>query len=329
MKKWYLLLLSLTAALVLFMALSVLYESASFEDPAPNGIVQIVLKSTEGPSMDFWSVVGQGIRDAAREFDLEVEISGPRYEKEISRQINILDSVIAKNPPLIILAASDYIRLADSVERAHAQGIPVITLDSGIDSDLPVCFVATDNVEAGIRAGEEMKRLLIDHDRKKLAIVSHIRETATAIEREKGVRYALGDDDIIASVDCDVDDSIAYQLTMELMENEELGGIVALNEVVTLGAARAVRDAGRKGEVLIVGFDNAEEELAFLEEGIIQATVVQRPYNMGYLSVKAAVNHLQNKRVAPLVDTGSVLITKENMFERQYQELLFPFSGVR
>ena len=57
--------------------------------------------------------------------------------------------------------------------------------------------------------------------------------------------------------------------------------------------------------------------------------MVQRPYNMGYLSVRAAVKHLQGKQVDPLVDTGSVLITKENMFERQYQELLFPFSGVR
>jgi ribose transport system substrate-binding protein len=329
MKKWYLLLLSLTAALVLFMALSVLYESASSEETAPDGTVEIVLKSTEGPSMDFWSVVGQGIRDAAREFDIQVEISGARYEKDINRQINIMDNVIAKNPPLIILAATDYVRLVDAVEKAHEKGIPVITLDSGIDSDLPVSFVATDNVEAGIKAGEEMKRLLSAHDRKKLAIVSHIRETATAIEREKGVRYVLGDEDIIASVDCDVDDQIAYEMTMQLMENEELGGIVALNEVVTLGAARAVRDAGRKGEVLVVGFDNAVEELAFLEEGIIQATVVQRPYNMGYLSVKAAVDKLKGREIDPLVDTGSVLITKENMFERQYQELLFPFSGVK
>ena len=267
MKKWYLLLLSLTAALVLFMALSILYESATSEDPAPEGTIEIVLKSTEGPSMDFWSVVGQGIHDAAREFDVKVEISGPRFEKEINRQINILDSVIARNPPLIILAASDYVRLVDSVEEAHGRGIPVITLDSGIDSDLPVSFVATDNVEAGTKAGEEMKRLIGGHNKKKLAILSHLKETATAIEREEGVRLALGDEDIISSLDCNVDDEIAYRLAMELMENEELGGIVALNEVVTLGAARAVRDAGRKGEVLVVGFDNAVEELAFLRKG--------------------------------------------------------------
>ncbi len=91
MKKWYLLIVSLMAALMLFMALSLFYDSASPEAPAPSGTIQIVLKSTVGPSMDFWNVVNQGIQDAAREFNVQVELSGPRYEKEINRQINIME----------------------------------------------------------------------------------------------------------------------------------------------------------------------------------------------------------------------------------------------
>ena len=225
-------------------------------------------------------------------------------------QINILDNVIAKNPPLIILAANDYVKLVDSVERAHEQGIPIITIDSGVDSDIPISFVATNNVDAGIKAGEEMKRLLDGRDRKKIAIVSHIRETATAIERERGVRQALSDEDIIGTWYCEVKQDIAYEITLKLLENPELGGIVALNEVASLGVARAIRETGSKTDVLVVGFDNAVQELSDLEEGIIQATVVQRPYNMGYLSVKAAADYLKGNDIDPLVDTGSVLITK-------------------
>jgi len=317
------------AALVLFMALALFYDSTSTEVPAPEGAIEIVLKSKEGPSMDFWNVVYQGIRDAAREFDVTVEISGARFESEINRQINIMESVINKNPPMIILAASDYQRLVDSVEEAHARGIPVITVDSGVNSDLPISFVATNNIEAGMKAGREMKRLLENSDRKTIAIISHNRETATGIEREKGVREAFGDENIIGTWVCDVSDEIAYRVTMELINNTDIGGLVALNEVVSLGTARAVRDAGKKGRILVVGFDNAVQELSDLEEGVIQATVVQKPYNMGYLSVKAAVDYLKGIRIEPEVDTGSVLITQDNMFERQYQELLFPFSDVK
>ncbi|MDC7241411.1 MAG: substrate-binding domain-containing protein, partial [Spirochaetales bacterium] len=239
-------------------------------------------------------------------------------------------SVIQKRPSLIILAAADYVRLVDSVEQAEALGIPVITLDSGVKSDVPVSFVATDNLEAGIKAGEEMRRLMENHERKKVLIMSHIAETATAIDRERGVRMALGDESIIGTWFCDADEDISYRITTDLLKKHpDLGGIVGLNEMASLGVARAVNDAGRKGDILVVAFDNAVQELSFLEEGVIHATVVQRPYNMGYLSVKAAADYLKGGTVAPLMDTGSVLITKENMFERQYQELLFPVSGIK
>jgi ribose transport system substrate-binding protein len=329
LKRWYLLMSSLMAALALFMALSLFYDSASSEVPAPEGTIEIVLKSIVGQPMDFWDVVDQGIVDAAREFGVNVEVSGPRFEKEINSQIQILDNIIQKNPPLIILAASDYKKLVESVERASLQGIPIITIDSGVDSDIPISFVATNNVDAGVKAGEEMKRLIDEHDRKQIAIVSHIQETATAIERERGVRSALEGENIIGTWFCDVEQDIAYQITLELLKNPDLGGIVALNEVASLGVARAIRESNSKRDVLVVGFDNAVQELSDLEEGIIQATVVQRPYNMGYLSVKAAADYLKGNDIDPLVDTGSVLITKDNMFERQYQELLFPFSGIK
>ena len=76
----------------------------------------------------------------------------------------------------------------------------------------------------------------------------------------------------------------------------------------------------------VVGFDNAPEELAYLERGILKATVVQRPYNMGYMAIKTAVEYLRGKEVESVIDTGSVLITAENMFQRKYQELLFPVN---
>jgi len=326
MKNWYLLLLSLMSALVLFFILSFFYGQNTPEKLNLDRPIQVILKSMDEQPMDFWTVVKSGIEEAAKEFGVQVEVKGPRFEKEINRQITITNRAIELDPPLIILAASDYKRLVESIKRANDQGIPVITLDSGVDSDIPASFIATDNIDAGNKAGMEMKRLLESSENKEIAIVSHIRETATAIDREAGIRDALEDETIIGTWFCDVEPVKAYKITLDLLKNDKLGGIVALNEIATLGVARAIDEQNAQDRVLVVGFDNAVRELAYLEEGIIKATVVQRPYNMGYLTVKTAVDYISGDKVPSVIDTGSILITRENMFKREYQELLFPFS---
>jgi ribose transport system substrate-binding protein len=194
-----------------------------------------------------------------------------------------------------------------------------------VNSDVPLSFIATDNHAAGVLAGAEMRRLMRSNDRKEIAIMSHSRGTATAIDREEGVRESLADENVIGTWYCDVNEQLAYEITMELLDNPRLGGIVALNEAASLGVARAVEERGTKDSVLVVGFDSAARELTYIERGILKATVVQRPYNMGYLAVKTAVEHLLGRRVESFIDTGAVLINAENMFRREFQELLFPF----
>lgn len=325
MRNWLVWILSLVAAGALFLVLSFVYRQSTPDAPAELPPVPVVLKSVAQP-MDFWDIVSRGMRQASREFGVPVEATGPPHERDIDEQLAIVEEVIARNPPLIILAASDFNRLADPVARATARGIPVITMDSGVNSDEPISFVATDNVEAGIKAGTEMARLISGRTPGVVAIVSHIRETATAIEREQGVREALEGVPIAGTWFCDVDQEKAYQITMDLLQRPEIGGIVSLNEVATLGVAGAVQDAGAADRVLIVGFDNAVQELSYLQQGVIQALVVQRPFDMGYFAVKTAYEHLVGEQVSPRINTGSLLVTADNMFDPGYQEILFPFN---
>jgi len=325
MRNWFVWILSLVAAGALFLVLSFVYRQSTPDSPAVLPTVPVVLKSVAQP-MDFWDVVSRGMRQASREFGIPVEAIGPPHERDIDQQLAIIDEVIADRPPLIILAASDYNRLAEPVSRASALGIPVITMDSGVNSNEPISFVATDNVEAGIKAGTEMARLIKDHSPGGVAIVSHIRETATAIEREEGVREALQGLTIAGTWFCDVDQDKAYAITTDLLSRPEIGGIVSLNEVSTLGVANAVADAGAQARVIVVGFDNAVQELSFLQRNVIKALVVQRPFDMGYFAVKTAYEYLTGKEVSPRINTGSLLVTADNMFEPGYQEILFPFN---
>ncbi len=325
MKKLHLLLMSATLATLLFISLTMYYEQSTSKNTKLEGNIIIVLKAI-GQPMDFWAIVQQGIKEASREFGAQVSVTGPMYEREVLDQIRIMRKVIKQNPRLIILAASDYNKLRKPVREAYEHGIPVITLDSAVNSDTPISFIATNNVEAGKKAGREMVHLLKNRKRKNIAIVSHIKGTATAIERERGIRAACRECNIIGTWYCNVEEKEAYRITKELIKYHNIDGIIALNEVSTLGVAQAVDELNAKERVTVVGFDNAPREMEYLEAGVIKATVIQNPYKMGYLAVKTAVEYLKGQAVPRLINTGSLLITKKNMFNREYQEIIFPFS---
>ena len=118
----------------------------------------------------------------------------------------------------------------------------------------------------------------------------------------------------------------AYAKVMEILRNDPgVTGVIGLNEGTTVGAGRAIRELGLKDRVTLVGFDNSLEEIKFLEEGVLKATVIQRPFSMGYLSIKTAAEVISGKKVPRTIDTGSLVITRKNMYEEENQKLLFPF----
>ncbi|WP_372635714.1 substrate-binding domain-containing protein [Cohnella sp.] len=297
------------------------------DDAAKPLNVTVVIKSVS-KEMEFWQVLTEGVHAAGKEFGVNARVVGPQRETDIDIQIDMLRQVVREKPDVILLAAADYNRLAPLAEEIDKAGIPIITIDSGVNSRIPRSFIATDNVEAGKEAARKLAGLL--EGPAQVAIISYVKETATQIERERGVREVLEADgrfEIVGTYFSDGDENIAYETTKELLRKHPgLKGVVGLNEPSSVGAGRAIKDMGRAGEVLLVGFDSSIDEVRLLEEGVIQATVVQRPFNMGYLGIKTAVDLMGGRKVPASVDTGSLVITKANMYEEENQQLVFPFN---
>ncbi len=328
MKRGYWLYISVITAALLYIILLNLSGQGPQKDQLKDRSVIVVLKSIAQP-MDFWDVVKTGMEEAARESGMLLSFTGPPHEQMVDIQIDLFYEAVRQSPDMIILAAGDYDRLVEPVEYAYRLGIPVLTMDSAVNTELPISFVATDNVEAGFKAGSAMGHIIDSMNLGRLEhvmIMSHSKGTATAIEREKGVRMGLEGYNIIGTWYCDIDYQVAYDLTTEILNTLTVDAIIGLNEVSTLGVADAVYDLGLGGIIPIVGFDNAAREMAYLESGVLHATVVQRPYNMGYVSIKQAEHYLMGRNIEPMVNTGSILITRENMFLPEYQEVLFPFD---
>ena len=277
--------------------------------------------------MEFWEVLVDGVNAAAKEFGVEAFVRGPQKEIDVDTQIAILEQTIKEKPDAIVLAAADYKRLVPAVEAAHKAGIPLITVDSGVDSDVIRSSIATDNIAAGRKLGQAVVDL--SGGRAKVAIISFVQNATTQLDRERGVREvleALPGIELIGTHYSDGFVEKAYELTKQLLtEHDDLTAIVGLNEPSTVGAGRAIKELGLGGQVILVGFDSSLDEVKLLEEGIMQVTVVQRPFNMGYLGIKTALQVIRGDKVERQIDTGSVVINRANMYEEEHQKLLFPF----
>lgn len=296
----------------------------SKEEPGTKKIIVGVKALDEN---EFWRVLIEGVNTASREFGVDVSVVGPSQEIEVDLQIQLLEEAVKQKPDAIVLAAGDYHRLVPVAESIRKAGIPLIMIDSAVNGDYAQSLIATDNVNAGQKAGKELSSRLSEHA--KVAIISFVQGTSTQIEREQGVRSILeqrGGTEIVGTYYSEGKEERAYEITKKLLlERPDLNGIVGLNEPSTVGAGRAIRELGLVGKVKLVGFDSSVKEVKLLEEGVLQSTIVQKPFNIGYLGIKTAVSVIEGDRMPRHIYTDSVIINKDNMYTEENQKLLFPF----
>lgn len=289
--------------------------------------ISVILKNTDFTN-DFWNALRNGVAVAATDYNVRYEIKGPKDEISVEEQIFNVEEAIAKKPDAIVLAAADFNRLVPLAHKIRMQHIQLVTIDSSINSNDPACVISTDNFEAGVKAGNTMMKYLYLHTDSRVVIFSYIKTSSTAIDRENGVRsYLQGKVKIDETLYYLSEEHIAYDLTKELLKKEPLpDGIIALNLPGTTGCARALKESGRFKKIVLIGFDSSAAVIEYLQEGVIRETIVQKPFNMGYLGIKAARELIDGKIVKPFIDTGSESINRENMFLSENQKLLFPVN---
>ena len=312
-------------ALVAAVVVSVAYRNDA--KPALGKEKVVAIFKTPATTNAFWASVSDGVVSGAQDYGLAISIRAPRDEIYVDEQIQIMEGTIAERPAAIVLAAADFQQLIEPVREAKARGIKVVCVDSFIESDDADAKIGTDNFEAGQKCGAALLRHLPEGA--KVAVMSYVQGSSTAIGRESGLRDALGDRVAVTGTSYSSSgEDLAYIQAKEILARAgPLSGIAALNLPTLLGAAKALAESGRKDSIVLVGVDNSAEVMKYLERGVIRDTIVQKPFNMGYLSMATVRELLSGKRPKAYVNTGSVDINKGNMFEPENQKLLFPVSG--
>lgn len=275
---------------------------------------------------DFWKLLIDGVEMAAAENKMDVTVVGAENEDNCEVQHELIEWAIEQKPDAILLCPSRYTETTLYAKKIVEQNIPLILVDSALNEDVADAIVATDNVRLGQVEGSFMKQFVKEDSC--IVIVGHVKDSSTAIEREKGVRQGLAEheDKIVDVVFCNSDYDKAYDLMVGLLkEYPEIDLVAGLNEYSAVGAARAIKDMQLQDKIRVVGIDSSLEEIQMLEEGIFEGIVIQNPFKMGYLGVEEAVKILHKEKTSGKVDSGCELITRDSVYTEENQKLLFPF----
>lgn len=279
----------------------------------------------KGTTHIFWQSIYRGAKDAGEEAGVEIFWHGPERESSREKQIQIVEDFIARKISGVVLAPIDSTALVPQVERLYAKKIPCVIIDSGIDTDKYVSFIATDNYKGGVMAARRMGEIL--NGKGKVIVVKYSPGSASTTKRENGfintIEKEFPEIEIVdAKYGMDTVET-ALQATEDLlMKNPELDGLYACNESTSIGALRALQSQGRAGRVKMIGFDSAELLIEGIKAGVVDSFVLQNPYKMGYEGVRIMVAKLDGKEVPRHMDTGVVLATKENLETGEIDALL-------
>ena len=290
----------------------------------------VYIPKVEDSTNDFWKALILGTKMAAKEYNADIEIKAPNEENDIERQNELLKEAISEEPDAILFSPSSFTESNDLLKEAKEKGIRISFIDSYTEEKVQDLTVATDNLEAGEKLGKFAATLLGPDDQ--IAIVAHVKGVSTAVEREEGFRKGLGDlaKNIVEVVYCDSQYEKSRKLTQELMEKyPNLKMVAGMNEYSSVGAARAVKAAGAKDRIQVVGVDSSQEAVQLMENGVFKGLVVQKAFKMGYIGVKETILMLRGKSYEKDINSGCELVTPDNMYDSEIEKLLFPFNTLK
>ena len=288
----------------------------------------------KGTTHEYWKSVHAGAEKAAQELGVNVIWKGPLREDDREDQLKVVETFTNMRVKGIVLAPLDDTALVPVVTDAVRAGIPVVAMDSSLKSDDLVSFVATDNYKGGKLAAEHLAALVSGTGKAKVMMLRYAEGSASTAERERGFLEAIAAHKEIEVVSANqyggVTTESAFKASENLLtahkgpEGLMVQGIFCPNESTAFGMLRALEDDGFAGKVAFVGFDSSPKMTDAMAKGHMDATVVQDPIKMGYLSVKAMVDHLAGRPVDKRIDTGATLITRATMGTPEAQALLNP-----
>lgn len=288
--------------------------------------VALITKSTTSA---FWKSVCSGASAAATEYNLTLKIEGPENEEDYEAQNEMIEKAVGEGAEVIVFSAIDYNASTNTINEAVKQGVKVVVIDSDVNSNQVSCRIGTDNYLAGSMAGEAV--LACEKEVLNIGLVNFDKNSENGQQREFGFRETVTEDrraNIIKTINVISNTANAKEGTKKLLEEHpEINVIATFNEWTSLGVGYAIKELDLGEEMTVVAFDNNVISVWMLENGEVDALIVQNPFAMGYLGIECAYRLINGIALgADVINTETTLVTRENMFEEECQRILFVFD---
>lgn len=295
--------------------------------PAQAGEIAVIVKTVNST---FWQNVQKGA-DAAMKAgggDNTMTFQGPAAESAIADQVNMVENAVNRKVSGIVLAPSDPDALVPAVKKAWEARIPVVIVDSMLSKDAEQyyqSFLATDNK----KAGELAAQALIDKvgTEGKIAVMSYVAGAGSEIGRVSGFTDYIKAHSKLQIVGPFYSQSqmatALNQTTDVLAANSDLKGIFGANEPTAIGMGRALKQSGKAGKVVAIGFDGNQDLQEFVKDGTLSAIAVQGSFQMGELGIQTVLKIMNKEKVEKFVDTGVVVVTKDNIDKPEAKNVLY------
>jgi len=275
----------------------------------------------------YWKAAGAGFNHAATDFKVRADFTGPQtFDPKAER--DAFDQAVQKKATGILLDVTDANLLKDSIDKAIAAGIPVITVDSDAPASKRLFFIGTNNYQAGFTGGQ---RLAQELKNKGNVVVFTNPDQPNMQDRLNGYKAALArtpDIKITRVVDIQGDPRIAFDTATEIVgkERDKVDAFVCLEAQSGKEVAGVLNSYHVTGKI-IMAMDTDPETLDWIQKGVIAATIAQKPYTMAFVGMQMLDNLYHHKPssldrdwskdsyspVPSFVDTGSDLIDKSNV----------------
>lgn len=307
--------------------LSLLFGCASTAQTPSQHTVTLIAKSTE---TEFWLSVFAGAEAAATEYNMKLTIVGPETEEDYETQNQMVADTVEAGTEALIFSAIHYDKNAQAIDAAAQSSVKIVAIDSNVASDAVSTYIGTDNYAAGKMAAQAALER-VDGDFK-VGIINYDISSFNGQERERGAVDALnasGRAEIISVINTLAEAQQAQADTVKLLEEHpEINVLLAFNEPTSVGAAMAIQQLECEDSIFLVGFDSNVASVDGLQDGSVDALIVQNPYAMGYLGVESAYKLLngQGGELAEIVDTSTQIVDRENLFSIDSQKALFAFE---
>ena len=258
----------------------------------------MVLKSLANP---FYVTMADAIEAKGEELGVEIVLQAPEKETDAEKQMQIIENLITQQVDAILLTPNGSTEMAPAAKKCNDAGIPIVIVDTRLDAAAleengatTASFIGSDNYFGGQLAAEEMKKAIGEG---KVAILEGIGGQESSVNRVSGFTdkaEELGGLDIVASQPADWDQEKGYTVFQNILQaNPDINGLFAANDMMALGAVKAIEDAGLEGKITVIGFDATDDAKEAIKAGKMLGSIAQSPADMGTTALTTALDFLE------------------------------------